>query len=112
MSPYVGNGHISLSTIISSASAGALSAAMSVHITPNAQRPEQAQAKKAAITDIDVNGKSIFHDEQYENMRMMDDEISFAHNENSLIIHFSCFDYAHAERTRYLFYCIHYLYGL
>ena len=73
-------------------------------LIPNGERPEQVQAKKATITDIDINGKSIFHDEQYEDMRMMDDKISFAHNENSLIIHFSCFDYAHAERTMYQFY--------
>ena len=65
---------------------------------------EHDKVRQATITDIDVNGKSIFNDEQYEDMCLLDNKITLAHNENSLMIHFSCFDYAHSERTMYQFY--------
>ena len=37
-------------------------------------------------------------------MRQLDKQISLAHHENSLTLHFSCFDYCHSGRTMYQFY--------
>lgn len=73
-------------------------------LTPGNDKPVLGKAKTATITDIDINGKSIYYDEKYENIRSLDNQISLAYNENSLTLHFSCFDYAHSERTMYQFY--------
>ena len=73
-------------------------------IRPVFMRREQDKVRAASITDIDVNGKSVINEERYKDMRLLDDEIILSHNENSLVVHFSCFDYAHSESTMYQFY--------
>lgn len=73
-------------------------------LMPGDDRLDSVKAKAAIITDVDINGKSVFHDEQYANMRQLDKQISLAHHENSLTLHFSCFDYCHSGRTMYQFY--------
>lgn len=59
---------------------------------------------KAIVTDISINGKSVFSDEQYVAHRSFDHPISLRHRENSLIFSFSSFDYTDTEQTAYQFY--------
>ena len=73
-------------------------------LTPDSYRSEPPKAKVATITDIEVNGKSVFYDERYADLRLLGNKISLAHNENSLTIHFSCFDYTNPRRTMYQYY--------
>lgn len=54
----------------------------------------------AQVTNIEVNGISIFEEERAFGNHQ---EVSLAHNENSLTLFFSCFDYANVGQTMYQF---------
>ena len=58
---------------------------------------------KALVTNIEINGHSVFYDEKYTAMRGLDGRLSLANDENSLTIHFSSLDYARADQVTYQF---------
>lgn len=73
-------------------------------ITPEEIKDTMQIVRKAFITNIDINGKSIIHEDQYKELRNIDSKISLAHHENSLVIYFSSFDYANIDQAMYQFY--------
>ena len=72
-------------------------------ITPPAMSAETAVKRRPHVTNIEINGRSVFYDEKYADMRSMEKEISLANDENSLTIHYSCFDYAMSGQAIYQF---------
>ena len=72
-------------------------------INPRDKRTVSNKEVKAYVTNIEINGTSIFNDEQYEELRTMND-IVLDYNENSLTFYISSFDFAPTERTTYQYY--------
>jgi len=61
------------------------------------------ERRAAQVTNIEINGTSIYDEEGVFNVSFYEKDITFAHNENSLTLFFSCFDYAHQQQTMYQF---------
>ena len=73
-------------------------------INPSGMTIDTKPYNKALITNLFVNGKSIFYDENHQSLRNLQGEISLPYSENSLTIHFSNFDYAEQGQAMYEFY--------
>ena len=72
-------------------------------INPKDKRTVSNKETKAYITNIEINGTSIFNDDLYEELRMMND-IVLDYNENSLTFYISSFDFAPTEMATYQYY--------
>lgn len=59
--------------------------------------------RRAYVTNIDINGRSVFHEDKYADVRSMKKELSLANDENSLTIYFSCFDFSAQGQAMYQF---------
>ena len=59
---------------------------------------------KAIITNLFVNGKSVFSNEYNEAMRNLQNDISLPYSDNSITLHFSNFDFAEQQQAIYQFY--------
>lgn len=73
-------------------------------INPSDMEDDTRPFNKAIITNLYVNGKSIFNEERNESPRIIQDIISLPYSENSLTLHFSNFDFAEQKQTMYQFY--------
>ena len=73
-------------------------------INPNGKHVVASKRTKAFITNIEINGTSIFNDDQYEDLRTMSGDIVLDYNENSLTFYISSFDFAPTERATYQYY--------
>ena len=73
-------------------------------INPGGKHVVTNKRTKAFITNIEINGTSIFNDEQYEDLRTMSGDIVLDYNENSLKFYISSFDFAPTERATYQYY--------
>lgn len=73
-------------------------------ITPSAMTVDDKPHNKATVTNLFVNGKSIFYDDRHQSLRHLQENISLPYSENSLTIHFSNFDYAEQGQAMYEFY--------
>ena len=73
-------------------------------INPRERRTHTTKRTKAYITDIIINGTSIFSDRKYESLRTMSGDITLEHNENSLTLCMSSLDFSPTARTTYQFY--------
>ena len=72
-------------------------------INPKDKRTVSNKETKAYITNIEINGTSIFNDDRYEELRTMND-IVLDYNENSLTFYISSFDFAPTEMATYQYY--------
>ncbi|MBQ9222993.1 MAG: response regulator [Prevotella sp.] len=73
-------------------------------VTPMKTDDAESTPLKVTVTDLEINGKSVFSDEQYGAIRSLNHPVSLSHGENSLVFHFSNFDYGNPERTTYQYY--------
>lgn len=73
-------------------------------INPKDRQYTAAKRRKAYITDIIINGTSIFSDEEYEPLRTMSGDITLEHNRNSLTLHISSLDFTPTAQPTYQFY--------
>lgn len=58
-----------------------------------AQTLEKEKTYPCLITDLQINGKSIFNDDNPKTTNLKENSIELAHNQNSINIYFSCFNY-------------------
>ncbi|MBQ7441986.1 MAG: hypothetical protein IJV52_10855, partial [Prevotella sp.] len=72
-------------------------------INPKDKRMVSNKEAKAYITNIEINGTSIFNDDRYEELRTMND-ILLDYNENSVTFYISSFDFAPTEMATYQYY--------
>ena len=72
-------------------------------INPSDMEDDTRPFNKAMITNLFVNGKSVFNSENHESLNM-ETGISLAYSDNSITLHFSNFDFAEQEQALYQFY--------
>lgn len=73
-------------------------------ITPLLEDVQIKRPTKVSVTNIDIEGISIYESEQNINLFNSNGCIKLAYDENSLTFHFSNFDYANIGQTMYQFY--------
>ena len=72
-------------------------------ITPTQTNEPAEEILRPQITNIDINGTSIFDSEKESPSFLLKEGLSLANDENTLTIYFSCFDYAHPRLISYQF---------
>ncbi len=73
-------------------------------LNPSIEEEQKHQAHKPRITDVSINGKSIYVNNIPAETPYIGNQLRLAHNENSLTIYFSSLDYANLEQSMYQFY--------
>ena len=73
-------------------------------INPNGKQINLNRSTQEFITNIEINGMSIFNDEKYKDMRTLSGDVELDYNENSLTFYMSSFDFISTEPATYQFY--------
>jgi len=75
-------------------------------ISPPEHTDSTVGAQRAYVTNMSINGTSIYEDEDSLHSRppYLSGRISLSHTENSFTLYFSSFDYEDQQHTRYQFY--------
>lgn len=72
-------------------------------ITPSQTNEPNEKNLRAQITNIDINGTSIFDSDRDAPFLLIREGLVLANDENSLTFYFSCFDFAHSGHVSYQF---------
>ena len=72
-------------------------------ITPSQANEPKDSVLRAQITNIEINGTSIFDSEKGAPFMLLKDGLTLANDENTLTFYFSCFDFAHPGHVSYQF---------
>ena len=73
-------------------------------INPKDMHIATSKRTNAYITNLLINGTSIFNDDKYLELRTLSGDIELDYNENSLTFYLSSFDFSPAEHAIYQFY--------
>ena len=73
-------------------------------INPKDMRVSASKRTNAHITNLLINGTSVFNDDKYLELRTLSGKIELDYNENSLTFYLSSFDFAPTEPATYQFY--------